>query len=129
MFTRHLRGSMCGSALIAAMACSTPTSPSDAAEFIVDVVGERFVLRTTDAETIRLAAENLQGLNRRFPLGPLRAGSGGFNGPWTWHLDPGETRMVEASIEVCDGTPSYVESHKADFPTYCPWSARIVGRK
>jgi hypothetical protein len=114
---------------MAAMACSHPTSPTGAAEFIVDVVGERFVMRTTDAETIRLATENLQGQNRRFPSGPLRAGSGGFNGPWTWHLDPDATRMVEAAIEVCDGTPSYVESHKADFPTYCPWSARVVGRK
>ena len=54
---------------------------------------------------------------------------GGFNGPWTWHLDPDQTQMVEAAIEVCDGKPSYVEAHKSDFPTYCPWSARIVGRK
>ena len=57
---------------------------------------------------------------------PLRRGDGGFNAPWSWHLDPAETRFVEAAIEVCDGTPSYVEAHLAEFPTYCPWGARIV---
>jgi hypothetical protein len=34
--------------------------------------------------------------------------------------------MVEAAIEVCDGTPSYVEAHLEDFPTYCPWGGRVV---
>lgn len=126
---RHLRTLICGLALIVAVSCSHPSSPSGPTEFIVDVGGERFVLRTTNAETIRLASENMQGLNRRFPAGPLRDGNGGFNGPWTWHLDPDQTQMVEAAIEVCDGKPSYVEAHKSDFPTYCPWSARVVGRK
>ena len=98
-------------------------------DFVVDVAGERFVLRTTNAETIRLAAENLQGGNRRFPSGPRRDGSGGFNSPWTWHLDPDQTQMVEAAIEVCDGKPSYVELHQSAYPTYCPWSARIVERR
>lgn len=52
--------------------------------------------------------------------GPLRRGDGGFNAPWTWHLDPAETRFVEVAIEICDGRPSYVEAHQPDFPRYCP---------
>jgi hypothetical protein len=117
--------------LVAAIGChSNPSGPAPiSADFVVDVAGERFVFRTTDSETIRLANEHLQGGNRRFPSGPLLTGSGGFNDPWTWHLDPAQSRMVEAAIEVCDGTPSYVESHKPDFPQYCPWSARIVARR
>jgi len=95
-------------------------------DFLVAVGTETFVLRSTDPETIRLATENFAGKNHRFPLGPLRAGDGGFNAPWSSHLDPDQTRLVEVAIEVCDGTPSYVEAHLADFPTYCPWSARIV---
>lgn len=109
--------------------CSSPTAPSGAAEFVVDVSGERFVVRLTDPDTIRLAEENRQGRNSRFPLGPLRAGDGGFNAPWTWHLDPAATRFVEVAIELCDGRPSYVERNKADYPTYCPWGARVVGRR
>jgi hypothetical protein len=115
-------------ALAAALSgCSASAGPSSAsADFVVAVGAETFVLRLTDPETIRLARERLAGGNSRFPLGPLRRGDGGFNAPWSWHLDPAETRMVEVAVEVCDGTPSYVEAHQADFPTYCPWGARIT---
>ena len=99
------------------------------AEFVVDVAGERFVLAVTDPDTIALARANLGGRNNRFPIGPLRAGHGGFNQPWSWHLDPAETRLTEAAIEVCDGRPSYVEEHLADYPSYCPWGARIVSER
>jgi hypothetical protein len=104
--------------------CPPPTS----ADYIVEVGEETFVLRLTDPETIRLASGQMWGENRRFPAGPLRPGNGGFNAPWTWHLDPAETRMVERAIEACDGSPSYVETHQAEFPVYCPWGARIRGR-
>lgn len=110
--------------------CSNPTSPTPAfADFVVDVDGERFVVRVTDPDTIRLAQDNLEGRNTRFPMGTLRAGDGGFNAPWSWHLDPASVRLVEMAIEVCDGRPSYVETHQGDFPTYCPWGARIVARR
>jgi hypothetical protein len=110
--------------------CSSSTEPSDGpADFLVDVAGETFVLRVSDPETIRLARENLAGDDARFPAGPLRSGSGGFNAPWSWHLDPGATRMVEVAIEVCDGRPSYVEAHQGDFPQYCPWGARITAER
>lgn len=119
--------------LVAAMVsatCSNPAEPTPgAAEFTVDVDGERFVLRVTDPETIRLGEDNRQGRNTRFPLGPLRAGNGGFNAPWTWHMDPAATRFVELAIEVCDGRPSYVERNQGDYPTYCPWGARVVARR
>jgi hypothetical protein len=114
---------------LALAGCGT-TEPTPApAEFLVDVSGERFVLRLADEETIRLARERLAGRGMRFPLGPLHRGDGGFNTPWSWHLDPGETRMVEAAIEVCDGRPSYVETHLDDYPTYCPWGARVVAER
>jgi hypothetical protein len=95
-------------------------------DFVIAVGTETFVLRTGDPETIRIAHLVLQGKSSAFPLGPLRAGDGGWNAPWSWHLDPAQTRMVEAAIEVCDGTPSYVEAHVEDFPTYCPWEGRVV---
>lgn len=95
-------------------------------DFVVAVAGESFVLRAQDAETIRLARENRAGSNGCFPIGPLRRGDGGFNAPWSWHLDPADVRMTEAAIEVCDGRPSYVEDHLGDYPTYCPWGARVM---
>jgi hypothetical protein len=104
--------------------------PSDSqADFVVSVSGETFVLRVRDAATIHQARENLEGRRQVFPIGPLRTGDGGFNAPWSWHFDPDQVRMTESAIEVCDGRPSYVETHRDDFPTYCPWSARIVSER
>jgi hypothetical protein len=114
--------------LAAALAACSSASPSPAvSEFVVAVGQERFALRTSDAETALRALGSLRGENRMFPIGPLHRGDGSFNAPWSWHFDPAETRFTEVAIEVCDGTPSYVEANLADFPTYCPWSARVVG--
>jgi len=113
--------------LVALAACSSPTQPAPPhADFVVAVADEWFVMRSTDPQTIELARQGLHGGGTRFPIGPVRPGSGGFNGPWTWHLDPAGVRMTEAAIEVCDGLPSYVEAHQQDFPTYCPWAGRVV---
>jgi hypothetical protein len=124
-----LRGVLAAALGLGMMGCSSPTQPTSVQEFVVDVDGERFVVRASDPETIQLAEENLQRRNQRFPMGTLRSGHGGFNSPWTWHLDPATVRFVEVAIEVCDGRPSYVEANQSDFPTYCPWGARVVARR
>jgi hypothetical protein len=110
--------------LAALAACSDPDGPH--ADFVVRVESETFVARVTDPDTILAFRAAVAGQRTGFPIGPLRRGDGGFNAPWAWHLDPDETRLTEAAIEVCDGMPSYVQEHVADFPTYCPWGARIV---
>ena len=108
--------------------CSTEPDPPYA-EFVVQVETETFVARIADPAAIVQFRQAMAGSRAGFPAGPLRPGDGGFNSPWSWHLDPGETNLVEAAIEVCDGMPSYVETHKSDFPTYCPWGARIVAER
>ncbi len=125
MRTTSLAAALCALALLAG--CSDPDDIE--ADFVVSVGSERFVMRARDPETIRLARAQLSGTGRGFPIGPLLPGDGGFNAPWSWHLDPDAVRLTEAAIEVCDGLPSYVEAHRADFPTYCPWSGRIVGER
>ena len=116
-----------GCLLSASCGTSEPSAPF--VDFVVAVTDETFVLRASDPETIAAAYENLRGGNGRFPIGPLRQGDGGFNAPWSWHIDPDEARLTEVAIEVCDGRPSYVEEHVEDFLAigYCPWSGRIVG--
>jgi hypothetical protein len=101
------------------------------ADFVVAVENERFALRASDPETIRLARESMRGGHSIFPIGPLRRGDGGFNAPWSWHIDPDQVRMAEAAIEVCDGRPSYVEEHVDDYLAvgYCPWAARVIALK
>lgn len=114
---------------LALAACGgSPTEPSPAyADYVVSVAGETFVLRIADPKTRRLAEENLQGKNSLFPAGPVIAGNGAFNAPWSWHLDPVRTRFVESAIEVCDGRPSDVEGDRVAYTQYCPWAARVVG--
>jgi hypothetical protein len=116
--------------LLAELACDDdgPTSPDRGRLFGVRVGAEEFRMRVTDPETIRLAMENLAGGNNKHPNGPIAMGDGGFNAPWSWHFVPESVQMVDLSIELCDGSPSHVESHRGDFLAsgYCPWSARIV---
>ena len=131
MAQRNVRLFVAAAAMAVALGCSdSPTSPGPKTpEFVIDIVGERFVIRLTDAETIARARANLRGEKQMFPTGPLRSGNAGFNAPWTWHLDPNQTRFVEAAIEICDGRPSYVEGHQSEYPTYCPWGAKVIAER
>jgi hypothetical protein len=47
--------------------------------------------------------------------------------PWSFHQDPASIQFAEVTIEVCDGTPSYVDQNCATFGgQYCPWSVELV---
>ena len=116
-----------GLALVLSSCSTEPDSPYS--DFVVQVGAESFIARIADPAEIVRFREAMAGIRPGFPLGLLRSGDGGFNSPWSWHLDPEETNLVEVAIEVCDGTPSYVETHQNEFPTYCPWGARIVAER
>jgi hypothetical protein len=103
---------------------------SQSQSFTIGVVSQQFTLRATDTETIQQLIENYNGKNNFHVTGTLVKGDGGFNSPWSWHLDPSSVRMAEVSIELCDGTPSFVEEN-LDYwldtvHTYCPWSSKVV---
>ncbi len=120
----------CVAGLLASCGGTGPDGVS--VDFVVAVNDQTFVLRASDPDTIAASHANLRGGNSRFPIGPLRRGDGGFNAPWSWHLDPDEARLVEAAIEVCDGEPNYVEAHLEDYlqvGSYCPWGGRIIAVK
>ncbi|MFQ5950918.1 MAG: hypothetical protein ACE5KH_02400 [Candidatus Geothermarchaeales archaeon] len=94
------------------------------------VIDESFVIHVTDPQAAQDAKDRFEGKNSMFPIGTLVLGDGGFNSPWSWHLDPDTVRMTEASIEVCDGLPSDIEGN-LDYwidtvGSFCPWSAEIV---
>jgi len=117
-------------ALVLAVPLASCSDPSGArADFVVAVGTDSFVVRSTDPDTIAQFREVVKGSRTGFPIGPLRAGDGGFNSPWGWHFDEDKTRLTEVAVEVCDGTPSYVETHLGQFPTYCPWSAKILSER
>ena len=65
------------------------------------------------------------------PNGVLRRDSGrdNHNAPWSWHIDPVEIEMAEATIEVCSGIPSFIENDLDEWVDnvgrFCPWSATL----
>jgi hypothetical protein len=92
--------------------------------------GDKFNVYATDPEAIQLLTDNYYGLNNMFVMGRLVIGNGGFNSPWSWHLDPDHVTMAEFAIELCDGTPSEVE-HNLPYwlfqvETFCPWSSKVI---
>jgi hypothetical protein len=88
---------------------------------------------TSDPDRIAEAREELAkpaGERTKHVGGPIGQGGGSDNAPWNWHFEQDEWVLKEASIELCDGEPSYVSEHLEewieDVGQYCPWSARIV---
>ena len=94
---------------------------------------ERFRVWTTNPQTMHDLHELQQGTSTaNIPNGRILRGAGRarHNAPYHWHLDPQDIAMAEATIELCDGLPSYVEENVDDFVEnvgrYCPWAAKLV---
>ncbi|MCC6032990.1 MAG: hypothetical protein LM561_02805 [Desulfurococcaceae archaeon] len=101
--------------------------------FTVDVNGERFKVLVRDPSVADELRKMLRGERRGIVIGELRSGDGGFNKPWSWHLDPDTISVADVAIELCDGTPSFVES-ELDYwlnvvKRYCPWNTKIVAEE
>ena len=123
-------------ALLLATAWLAPSGSVGRAEQVAaiiatfDVAGEQFRVRIENPATI----EQVRALERgestaTIPNGRLLRGSDG-NEPWSWHLDPIDIELAEITIELCDGTPSFVEAdldYWVDIVgRFCPWSAVLV---
>lgn len=66
--------------------------------------------------------------NRKtFPSGAIAAGNGGVNLNWGWHFT--DLSLVEAAIELCDGTPAMVQADLNYWlntvKRFCPWSGYV----
>lgn len=85
----------------------------------------------TDAQ--REAADSLAASgSRTIVYGTLRRGDGGFNAPYSWHMEPGSVSFPDVTIELCDGRPQFVEED-LDYwidtvGDFCPWNARVLAR-
>ncbi len=111
-----------------------------AAEFRVYEFGNRangdtFLAWTSDTAVIAQvaaqlalpAAERMQHINGQ--LARIPAGCDPINKNWSWYFVPNEWHLADASMEICDGNPRYVEDHLDDylaFERYCPWSSYVI---
>lgn len=119
-------------AVLLVSACSDPAA-TEQQIYEVEVAGERFrIALTTPAQIERADALLASGAENNVH-GTLRRGSGGFNSPYTWHLDPATVTFPDLTMEVCDGRPQSDVQSDVDYwvdtvKYYCPWGARIVAR-
>lgn len=94
---------------------------------------EQFKVWITNPAAIeRVLALRAGGGGGSIPNGRIHRGSGraGHNAPFSWHLDADDIQVVDVAIELCDGRPSYVEQHVAEYVDtinrYCPWGAKVT---
>jgi hypothetical protein len=106
--------------------------PAGAAVFELEVSGERFRAAVSDTAEIRRLEARMASGEEGVVSGALRAGPGGVNAPWGWHMDPASVHVADMAIELCDGRPSMVQE---DLPywigtvkQFCPWGAKVVAR-
>jgi hypothetical protein len=116
------------------LACSTPLEPdAPHASFLVEVSGETFRVHVATAAQAQAFRARLQSGTRGVINGDLLQGSGGFNAPWRWHLDPQSVHVADIAIELCDGRPSLIEADLnywlASVRRYCPWGAKVVAEE
>ena len=52
-----------------------------------------------------------------------------INQNWSWYFLADDWLLADASIEVCDGNPQYVEDNLEDYlaiERYCPWGSTVL---
>lgn len=98
-----------------------------------EVSGKRFSVWVTNTQTINDLFSLQSGQsNANIPNGVTRIGPGRaeHNAPYGWHMDPEQISMAELAIELCDGSPTYVDENLSDWQEqvgrYCPWGAELV---
>lgn len=133
---RWMEGAILVALAMSAAGCGKddPVSPGEHPIFEIEQAGERFHIAVADeAVAATLEALRLSGQAAGVINGELLAGDGGFNQPWSWHMDPATIEVVDMSMELCDGRPSFVEDELEYWlqtvKRYCPWGPKVVGRR
>jgi len=110
-----------------------PTAHMVRFEFIHQGHRETFYAETDDPRLIAKVREELKKPLSQRTLhihGLIARDANGVNDPWHWHYVNGNWGLTEMSMELCDGWPSYVETHLDDWlkkvGSFCPWDSRVV---
>jgi hypothetical protein len=95
---------------------------------VFEVEGQEFRVQLLDATAIADAIALYRGESQaNIPNGRLICEPSPYNCNHGWHLDPADTHFAEITIELCDGTPSYVEENCDTFgERYCSWGAELI---
>jgi hypothetical protein len=90
--------------------------------------GQTFVVLVRERQAIRGLRADLSKprRERRIVSGIVRRGRP-YNQPWSYAMGPRSIVLGQVFIEVCDASPTYVESRRADWlgRRWCPWSSYV----
>lgn len=133
---RWMEGALLVGLMVFAAACEGEDAlgPGEYPVFEIEQAGEIFHLAVAD-ETVAATLEALRQSGEAAGVisGALLPGDGGFNAPYSWHVDPETVEVVDVAMELCDGRPSFVEEELeywlGTVKRYCPWGPKVVGRK
>lgn len=121
---------------LCAVACGSDATATDSDgpwDYKIAVGEQTFWIRASVPREDSALANRWRSNTTGVVMGKVVAGANTFNAPWSWHLDPATVQVVDMAMEWCDGRPSDVEEAMRDgtWPpvSYCPWGARVVGRR
>jgi hypothetical protein len=111
--------------------CSDATDP-DRATFVFRDPGSNSVVRLeiTNPAGLDQAGDLLASGTAQWALGTPRRGNGGFNAPYSWHLDPATITFAQLTIEACQTAASAVADdldYWIGFGQVCLWG--VVERR
>ncbi len=88
---------------------------------------EFVVYATTQPEIDQMTAEAAAEEKTLIVSGIVRKGRPSFNPEWRISMGPNSILLGEVFIEVCDGSPYYVQKHRDDWlgERWCPWSSYV----
>jgi hypothetical protein len=81
-------------------------------------------LEITNPAGLAQAEQLLTSGAAQWALGTPRRGNGGFNSPWTWHIDPASVTFAEVTIEACQTAASAIGDdldYWINFGQVCIW--------
>ena len=88
-----------------------------------------FVVFTNKPETVEQMRAELERPQeeRQIVAGIVKARKPGYNPEWRYILGPQTIFLGEVFIEVCDGSPYYVQRHLDEWrgQRWCPWSSYV----
>ena len=107
--------------------CSDSTDPEGAHFVFRDPLTQDVVrLEITNPDGLDQAEDLLQSGAAQWALGTPRRGDGGFNAPWTWHIDPASITFAEVTIEACQVAASAIADdldYWIGFGQVCIWGS------
>ena len=129
---RKLRTIVAGVVVLASISCNDATDPGTGSRFVFrdPLTNDVVRLEITNAEGLSQAEDLLRSGTGQWALGTPRRGDGGFNGPWTWHIDPASVTFAEVTIEACQTVASAIDDdldYWINFGQVCIWGV-VEGR-